>query len=170
MRNNATLLLSFLLVSTGVASAQADQEMNAKAIATDVEKRIEACPRREVVAAFDRKFHKQVWVKEAWGPPTQVFADVKSNDSLLYPYVLIVEFHLGFFVGPERKNKNEADHDANLSPMPGIRGGKYRNTFFVNRDGLHLKLAEFLGTDPVGVPKGWEERSPWSDACWDQIH
>jgi hypothetical protein len=64
-----------------------------------------ACPRREVVAPFGRKHHKQVWQKQAWGPPTDVFADVKrNNDSILYPYILTVEFSLGITFGPERQS------------------------------------------------------------------
>ena len=132
--------------------------------------RVAACPRREVVSAFDRRFHKQVWAKGGWGPPTHVFADIKANDSLLYPYVLTVEFNLRFVEGPERKTKAEAESDSDLSPLPGMPVGKYRNVFLVSKDGLHLKTTEFLETDLDGTPKGWKERSPWPDACWDQIH
>lgn len=60
MRNCAMLSLLLLIALPGIASAQTDQELNAKAIAADVEKRIEACPRREGVAAFDRGHHEQV--------------------------------------------------------------------------------------------------------------
>jgi hypothetical protein len=49
--------------------AQNDSEFDIKALAKDMEKRFEACPRREVVARFDRKYHKQVWEKQAWGRP-----------------------------------------------------------------------------------------------------
>ena len=103
------------------------------------------------------------------GPPTQVFADIKANDSLLYPYILAVEFYLRYLNGPERTTKAEAEADTDLSPLPGMPVGKYRNTFLVNKDGLHLKTTEFLETDLGGTPKGWRERSSWPDACWDQI-
>ncbi len=80
-----SILLSLLLLSSWsrTATAQSDSEFNIKALAKDMEKRFEACPRREVVGKFDRKHHKQVWEKQAWGPPTDVFADVKPNDDPL---------------------------------------------------------------------------------------
>jgi len=83
--------------------AQSGSEFDVKALAKKMEERFEACPRREIVAKFDRKHHKQVWQKEAWGPPTDVFAVVKPNDSILYPYLLTIEFSLSFAYGPERR-------------------------------------------------------------------
>lgn len=56
--------------------------------------------RREIVSELERKHHKLVWEKQAWGPPTDVFADEKPNDSILYPYVLTVEFSLSFTYRP----------------------------------------------------------------------
>ncbi len=99
--------------------AQTDSEIDVKTLASGIEKRLQACPRREVVAQFDRKHHKQVWQKQAWGPPTDVFADVRPNDSgsVLYPYVLVVEFSLKTAFGPERDNKADAERDSDLSPF-----------------------------------------------------
>ena len=169
MRNYAMLSLLLLAALSGIASAQTDQELDIKGIAADVQKRIEACPRRETVTAFDRGHHKEVWAKAAWGPPMHVFVDVKANDSLLYPYILTVEFYLDIVGGQEKKTKAEAESDSNLSPLPLMQGSKYRNTFLLNKDGLHLKTTEFLDTNLDGTPNGWKERSPWPDACWDQI-
>jgi hypothetical protein len=94
---------------------------------------------------------------------------VKANDSLLYPCILTAEFYLGIIGGQEKKTKAEAESDSNLSPLPLMQGGKYRNTFLLYKDGLHLKTTDFLDTNLDGTPKGWIERSPWPDACWDQI-
>jgi hypothetical protein len=66
-----------------------DSAFDLNAIAKDVEQRFRACPRREVVFKT-----KRLWQKEAWGPPSDVIADVKPSDSSLYPYVLTVEFNL----------------------------------------------------------------------------
>ena len=170
MRNKAMPSLLLFVSLAGVASAQTDQELDAKTIASEVQKRIEACPRRETITAFDRGHHKQAWAKAAWGPPTHVFVDVKANDSFLFPYILTVEFYLDIVGGQEKKTKAEAESDSNLSPLPITRRGKYRNTFLASKDGLHLKTTEFLDTNLDGTPKGWIERSPWPDACWDQIH
>src|SRR5271166_491821 len=97
-----SIVLSFLVLvgCAGIATAQNDAEFNIKAFAADIEKRYEACPRREVVAAFDGKHHKRFWQKSGWGPPVQVSADAKSNDSILYPYIFTVEFYLSFTYGP----------------------------------------------------------------------
>src|SRR5712692_9106844 len=90
-----------------VAIAQSDSREDVKRLASAMEKRLEACPRREIVAQFDRKHHKQVWQKQAWGPPTDVLAGAKANDenSVLYPYVLTIEFSLKTTFGPERQSK-----------------------------------------------------------------
>lgn len=170
-----TILLSVLLLVTCpiIGAAQNDPDFNLKALATDLEKRFEACPRREVVAPFDRKHHKQIWEKSGWGPPVQVFADAKPNDSILYPYIVMVEFYLSFTYGPERQSKAEAESDSNLSPLglplAAAQGGRYRNIYLVGRDGLRLKAREFLESQSDGAGGVWKERPLWPDACWDQI-
>src|SRR5260370_12614126 len=109
MRKNT--LLSLLLLSSWSALAQSDSEFDIKTLARDMEKRFEACHRREIVAQFDRKHHKQMWEKQAWGPPTDVFADVKPNDSILYPYILTIEFTLSLTFRPERQSSTESERD-----------------------------------------------------------
>jgi hypothetical protein len=161
---------AFLLgLCSSITSAQNNRAMDVKAIAADVTKRIEACPRRETVTAFERKHHKLAWVKGAWGPPINVFVDVKPNDSLLYPYILIVEFDLLMTEGKEKNTEEEAENDSNLSPLPLFHAARYRNTFLVSEDGLHLRATEVLDTDLNGVAKGWEDRPRWADACWDRL-
>src|SRR5436309_139531 len=107
-----SILLLLLLLSVGsVMMGQNDSEFDVKAVVKEIEKSVEQCPRREVVATFERKHHKQVWQKQAWGPPSDVFGDVKANDSILYPYVVTVEFSLSHAFGPERPNKADAERD-----------------------------------------------------------
>src|SRR5271154_6273874 len=117
MNMRALLFVLLLVGCPRIVTAQGQPEFNIKAFAVDLEKRYEACPRREVVGAFNRKHHKQIWQKEAWGPPVQVFADAKPNDSVLYPYAVTVEFYLSFTYGPERQSRAEAESDSNLSPL-----------------------------------------------------
>jgi hypothetical protein len=106
------------------------------------------------------------------GPPSDVFVDVKQNDSLLWPYILTVEFTLRVSYGPERQSKQAAQEDSQLEV--GLAVGKllttrYRNTLLVSRDGIRVKAREFLPPTLDGTPSGWKERPPWPDACWDQI-
>ncbi len=170
-----SILLPLLLLSSWSATmtAQSDSESNIKTLAKDMERRFEACPRREIVAEFAGKHHKRVWQKEAWGPPTDVLADVKPNDSVLYPYILTVEFSLSFTYGPERQSKADAEKDANLSqfvtPLMALRRGKYRNVYMAGKDGIRLKTREVLHEKLDGTPSSWEERPSWPDACWDQV-
>jgi hypothetical protein len=165
------LLAVLVLWSSGATmlSAQTESEVRLKTLASDMEKRFPNCPRREVVARFDRKHHKQVWQKEAWGPPTDVFADAKPNDSVLYPYVISVEFSLRMSFGPERESKVEAENDSTLSPLPYMPKAKYRNVFLVGKDEVRLKSREVLSQKLDGSSGTWEERPSWPDACWDQI-
>jgi hypothetical protein len=174
MRKKVPLFL--LLVScswSGVMRAQTGPQFDVRALAQDMEKRFEACPRREVVAGFDRKHHKQVWEKQGWGPPTDVLADVKPSDSVLYPYILTIEFSLSYTYGPERRSEAEAGEDTDLSPLPtpvaALRRGKYRAVYLVGKDGVRLKTREVLHEKLDGTPGTWEERPSWPDACWDQI-
>jgi hypothetical protein len=171
MRKN--ILFALILVSSWpvVTSSQSGSEFDVKALARDIQTRYRECPRREVVGRFDRKHHKQVWQKQAWGPPTEVFVDVKPSDSILYPYILTVEFSLRPTFGPERENKADADSDTSLSEtqLGVLLKGKYRTTYLVNKDGTRPKSREVLHQKLDGAPGTWEERPSWPDACWDQI-
>lgn len=150
-------------------TAQTESDVRLKTLGRDMERRFQNCPRREVVAQFDRKHHKQVWQKEAWGPPTDVFADARPNDSVLYPYLMTVEFSLTMSVGPERESKAEAERDSVLSPLPYMPKGKYRTAYLVGKDDVRLKSREVLSEKPDGSSGTWKERPSWPDACWDQI-
>jgi len=107
------------------------------------------------------------------GAPTDVFSDAKQNDSgsILYPYVLIVEFSLKTTFGPERESKSDAQKDSNLSPLEGIPEAlltaRYRNTYLAGKNGIRLSKAEL---QKVGdASQRWEDRPRWPDACWDRI-
>lgn len=173
MRRSILLSLLLLISWSGTTTAQSDSGFNVKALAKDMEKRFEACPRREVVGKFDRKHHKQVWEKQAWGPPADVFADVKPSDSILYPYILTVEFSLSQTFGPERQTKADAERDSDLSqleaPLAALLRAKYRNVYLAGKDGIRLKTTEVSRTKLDGTPGTWEERPLWPDACWDHI-
>lgn len=161
----AWLCLMLLICWPGFISGQSDSEVDVRAVAKNVEEGFKACPRREVVAQFDRKHHKKVWQKQAWGPPTNVFVDVKPNDSLLYPYLVVVEFSLPHTFGPERQSKEDAQNDAQLEAKLGeLLTLTCRDTYLVGKDNVRVKSREFL---PIGST--WRERSLWSDACWDHI-
>lgn len=151
---------------------QNSTEFDIKSAAKDIEERFKACPRREVVAQFQRKHHKQVWQKEAMGPPSDVFVDVKQNDSLLWPYILTVEFTLRYSFGPERQSKQQAQEDSQLDvelAVGKLLTTRYRNTYLVSRDGIRVKTREFFPVTLDGMRSSWKERSIWPDACWDQI-
>ena len=171
------VLLSFLLILScpALSFAQSDSAFDLNHIARDVEQHFSACPRREVVAEFKRGFHKTIWQKEAWGPPSDVIADTRPNDSSLYPYVLTVEFNLSITYGPERKSSAEAEKDTDLSPSSvliqlGADTSKNRNVYLVNKDGIRLKIRETLVKKFLdGTPGHWVERTTWANACWDWI-
>jgi len=170
-------LPTIFLVFASAASlmAQSDSQSDVKSLASDMERRVASCPRREIVARFDGKHHKQVWQKQAWGPPTDVFADAKANDesSLLYPYVLILEFSLKMTFGPKRESKADAAKDSELSEPEGIPAwlltSRYRNTYLAGKGGTRLKKSEALDRKLDGSASEWKERAPWPDACWDQV-
>lgn len=176
MKRSLPLLVIFLVCCPATsARPQANGDFNIRKFAADLEQRYKACPRREVVASFERKHHKVVWQKQAWGPPIQVIADAKANDSLLYPYIVNVEFTLKFTYGPEHKSEAEAVSDSNLSPLgiplAAAQGARYRNVYLVNSDGGRLRATEVLQEPPAqGDSEKWIARPVWSDACWDQIH
>ena len=170
------LVASAFLLSSYSALAQGDSGLDLKAIAKDLEQRFRACPRREVVFKSRR-----IWRKEAWGPPSDVIADAKPNDSNLYPYLLTVEFRLSISYGPERKSKTEADRDTELLPSydPLVTNtSRNRNVYFVSRDGIRLKIREVLQKDSYSdmpgqwvhrVGEQWVERTTWPNACWDWV-
>lgn len=156
-----------LLFFSSSAFAQSDSAFDVNAIAKDVEQRFRACPRREIVSKYKRGLHKTTWQKEAWGPPFDVIADVRSNDSIIYPYVLTVEFNLGVTWGPERKSKAEADRDTELFRSSvvvslGADTWRNRNVYLLGKGGIRLKGRETF--------KGhWQERTILADACWDWV-
>lgn len=100
-----------------------------------------------------------------------MFADVKpNNDSLLYPYLLTVEFSLTHTFGPERETREEAERDTNLEPMFGdLLTSHYRNTFLLGKEGIRIKSREMQSKGLDGSTARWEDRPSWSDACWDHI-
>ncbi len=172
---NVLLLFLLLFSCPALTFAQSDSAFDLNHIAKDVEQRFRACPRREVVARFKRRFHKPIWQKQASGPPSDVIADVRSNDSSIYPYVLTVEFNLSISMGPERESKTEAEEDTELSPSSvltqlGADTSRNRNVYLVNKDGIRLKTREILTKKFLdGTPGHWQERPTWANACWDWI-
>jgi hypothetical protein len=152
-----------------LVEAQATPDIDAKMVATKIQERFEACPRREVVGSFERKHHKIVWEKQAWGPPSEVFVDVKPNDSVLYPYILTVEFSLVQTFGPERDNKADAEKDSDLVPLTALLTGRYRYTYLVSKDSVRLKIREVRDQKLDGSDPTWKEKPLWAGACWDQI-
>ena len=170
------LVGSILILSCWpMAMAQSDSQLEIRSLVSELEKRIAVCPRREVVAQFDEKHHKQVWQKQGWGPPTDVFGDAKTNDdrSVLYPYVLVIEFSVKHTFGPERQTRADAAKDSELSDAEGVPAwlltGRYRNTYLAGKDGTRLKKTEFLDKKLDGSASEWKERASWPDACWDQV-
>ena len=167
-----------LLLFSYSAFAQSDSGFDLNAIAKDVERRFRACPRREVVFKS-----KRIWEKEAWGPPSDVIADARPNDSSLYPYVLTVEFNLSISYGPERKSRTEADRDTELLPSsdPLVTNmSRNRNVYLVSKDGIRLKIREVLDKNHFsdtpgkwvtvsGTASQWMERTSWPNACWDWV-
>jgi hypothetical protein len=115
-----------------------------------------------------REHRKQIWIKEAWEPPGDVFADAKANDSVLYPYTMVVEFSLKMTSGPERDTKAEAENDTNLSPIPYMPDARYRNVYLVGKDTVRLKRREVLSQERTSSGL-WQERPAWPNACWDHI-
>jgi hypothetical protein len=152
---------------------QSGSGLDVKVLAKDMEKRFEACPKREMVLPYEREKHKPAWAKLALGPPTDVFADIKPNDSVLYPYLVTIEFKLEFSYGPMRKSKSEAEKDTKLSAipvsLPSLRGSRYRYIYLVGNDGTRIKTREIFRDEMNGTPGTWGEVTSNPDACWDQI-
>jgi hypothetical protein len=174
MKENALLCLALLIAWPAIGFGQSESGFDVKAVAKDMEERIKACPRREIVSQIERKHNKKAWQKHGWGPPSDVFADVKPSDSILYPYTLTIEFRLSYTIGPERENKYEADRDRDLSQntvtMVLSATSRYRNIYSVGKNGIRLKTREvFMQKLFDNVPGHWDERPSWPDACWDQI-
>ena len=116
---------------------------------------IESCPRREVVARSGKQ-----WWKTAWGPPAQVKVDVQKTNSLVKPYLGLVEFSLVIAYGPKRNTREDAAKDSELRPF---LTGRYRNLYEIGKDGGSL-------ADRLVLSSGqWEHRPELADACWDHV-
>lgn len=163
MTKNILLLLLLLLSLPAIVSAQQEPGFDIKRVAQDMEARFKACPRMETIASHKGKHGKVTWQKRAVGPPYEVFVDVKSSDSILYPYTLTVEYSVSFTAGPERQSRADAEKDADLTPMDLlVPTNKHRNIYAVGKGGIRLQKRE--------APTTWEERLFLSqDACWNQI-
>lgn len=149
-------LLLFSCVSVYCADGP---DAKAIAVTKSVVVQIENCPRRERIADFG----KHDWVKDAWGPPTDVTFDVEKTNSIIHPFSGIVEFVLVVSHGPHRNTKLEAEKDTVLQPFMRT---SYRNTYDITADGkAALHSRELLDA----VSSKWEPRPSWSDACWDNI-
>jgi hypothetical protein len=163
MRKNILPSLILLMFLPSCILAQQEHESDIKHVAREMEARYRACPRMEVVALHKGKHGKLTWQKRAVGPPYDVFVDVKPSGSILYSYILTIEYSVSFAAGPERQSKADAESDTSLSPMdlivPTI---KHRNSYAIGKDGIRLMKRE--------DPTIWEERLFLSkDACWNQI-
>lgn len=148
-------LAAILLFSIPMIPQQSktDDEQNAIMIAKKITDVLSSCPRREIVAQF-----KKHWVKEAWGPPTDVSFDVERTNSIVNPFKITIEFSLSFAYGPERNLKADAQADTELKPL---FQGRYRNSYSLGQQGAILRTAEVRhGSD-------WAQRPRWPDACWD---
>jgi hypothetical protein len=170
-----SLLLYLILLTAwpGMITAMSGPEMDVKVVAKELENRFEACPRREMVIPFQQEKHKPVWAKLGFGPPTQVFADIKPYDSVLYPNTITIEFRLDFTYGPMRKSKAEATKDTNLVTLavgvPSLRGSRYRYIYLVGSDGIRVKSREVFQDPMNGTNGSWSDAPTYPDACWDRI-
>jgi len=167
------LCLTLLTAWPGIVTAQSGSKPDVKALAKELEKRFEACPMREMVTPFEQEGRKPAWAKTGFGPPANVFADIKPNDSVLYPYLITIEFRLDFTYGPMRKSKPEALKDTNLVPLPvgvpSLRGSRYRYVYLVGDDGVRIKTREVFHDPLDGTQGTWGDAPTYADACWDRI-
>ena len=126
-----------------------------------------------MVIPFESDNHKKAWSKLGFGPPTDVFADVKPYDSVLYPYLITIEFKLVLTYAPMRKNKSEAAKDTSLAPIPvgvpSLRGSRYRYLYLVGSDGVRVKEREVFHDPMDGSHGTWSDAPTYPDACWDRI-
>lgn len=118
--------MCLVLVSLFSLAKQNEPDQAAVEAAKKLVTSIRACPRREVVAQFLKK-----WVKEAWGPPENVTFDVEKSSSILYPCRITVGCSLTWSYGPERKSKEDAANDTVLRPMIT---GTNRNIYDFGKD------------------------------------
>jgi hypothetical protein len=129
-------------------------------VAIDAAKKLatlaQACPRRELVVGFRKK-----WVKQAWGPPQDVKFDVEKTASIVHPYRIVIDFSLAFSYGPERKTRDEAANDTELRPFSRAR---YRNVYEYGPDTFSLTTTQVW--DRNG---SWVDRPKWLGACWDSL-
>ena len=84
--------------------------------------------------------------------------DVKKNDSLLYPYLVVAEFALWLRYSPDFRTKAEAEQSVANAPLIKSRN---RNVYLLGDEGLRLRTTEVLNGH-------WTDRPRWDDACWDQ--
>jgi hypothetical protein len=132
------------------------QDERALAVASSLKDSIQQCPRREVVVKPSRR-----WVKQSWGPPSQVKFDVEKTASLVHPYRITIEFALVWSYGPNRKTQQEAARDTELRPLLVSTN---RNIYELGNDQPSLYRREVRhGAEP------WMQRPRWSDACWDIV-
>jgi hypothetical protein len=78
---------------------------NAKDAARQINQRLENCTLRTFVGEFAEHRKHPAWVKETFGPPIEIVMDVRKNDSLLYPYLVVAEFTLWLRYKPGFQDK-----------------------------------------------------------------
>jgi len=132
---------------------------NAKDAAREISQQLESCAVRTFVGEFTEQRKHPAWVKETFGPPIEIEMDVKKNDSLLYPYLVVAEFTLWLRYSPDFKTRAEAEQSSADNPLMKSRN---RNVYLLGDDGLRLKTTEVLSGN-------WTVRPRWEDACWDQL-
>ncbi len=151
-------LRALLVAGILVGSAVAQDDQGAITATDKLVDSIKACPARVRIAQF-----KKEWVKETWGPPTQVKYDINRTASILNPFTATVDFSLTMQYGKHRKTREEAEADTDLKPL---LIGRYRNTYKITKDN-NLVLESTLTND---VSSGdWVPRPHWADACWDEL-
>lgn len=149
-------LILFSVTAVGQQSEPSDQ--TAKAAAASVEQYLAKCSPRIFISASKEK-KKRIWVKETFGPPSEIDVDVKKNDSILYPYLVIADFTIWLRFSDDFPSKDEAmQGDADNTLLKS----RNRNVYLLGSDSLRLKSTD--------VSSGrWVERPRWDDACWDHI-
>jgi len=157
--------VALLFLSQALIAQSDDSFQKSKRSAHLLEQQISSCAKREVVASFPRKRKTVAWIKSTWGPPKDVLADIKKNDSLLYPYMIVVEFWLEMKDGSEFATQ-EAARASDASTFVGR--AHYRNIYLSGDDGLRSVANEILPSSAQST-EDWEKRHTWDDACWDNI-
>jgi hypothetical protein len=157
-----SLLLCLLVLAAQSEVQGSDPSLEAaKVNAHRVETMIRGCDARVLVGQFTEGRKHPVWEKQSFGPPSDVTVDLKKNgDSLLYPYLVVVEFTLWLHYGDEFNSRDGALQSTADKPLFKSRN---RNIYLLGADGLRLKTTEVFEKD-------WSERPRWDDACWDHIN